>query len=168
MKLGRGELDMAKRSKRAKTIDDLTTLTGTEYYQTEEGITFSLVDCSEDQMISMGELMKKFYRINLTQPPLAFVLQEDRSQAIFEKIYHVVMRGNFYMDIEKNQATEGPHRCRLWFRSFSPPKQAYWIASTQIMAFFFNEKEMKEAVIAAIKAKEFYMLPSNEDKPVIV
>jgi len=114
----------------------------------------------------MGDLLAKFYRINEDQQPLGFKLVEDDRQAIREKFWYAVMRGNFFIRIEQHQSTEGPHRCELWFKCFSPPKDAHWIASCQLMGFFFNEEEMKIATLQAISQREFFMLPSNRDKPI--
>jgi hypothetical protein len=59
--------------------------------------------------------------------------------------------------------SHGPHRCRLWFRSFTPPIQTYWVASVQLMAFYFNEEEIRNAIKLAVDQREFFMLPANRD-----
>lgn len=155
-----------KYKRREVTIHDLTTLVGTEYFQTGEGITFYTEDKEVDELITIGDLMEKFYKINRSQMPLAFVLMEDKSQSIIEKVWQIVMRGSFYIVSEQNKSTEGPHPTKLYFRSFSKPIINHWIASVQIMAFFFNEKQMREAIISAIKQKEFSYLPENEKRAI--
>lgn len=149
-----------------KTFADVQQLKGNEYYQTEDGIAFRTESTEVDAMVTLGDLLAKFYRFNEEQPPLAFRLKEDESQAIREKVYLVAMRGNFFIDIEKGSDTEGPHRCRLWFKTFSKDPVTkistnYWLASLQLMGFYFNEEQMKEALLTAIAAQEFFMLPEN-------
>lgn len=151
-----------------KTIADLRRLDGTEYYQNEEGITFRTESTHMDAMVTLGDLMAKFYRFNEEQSPLVFSLQEDKSQAVREKIYWVVMRGSFYCDIEKGRDIEGPHCCRLWYKTFYKDPTSglgtnYWLASLQLMGFYFNEEQMKVAFLAAVAAQEFFMLPENVD-----
>jgi hypothetical protein len=48
----------------------------------------------------------------------------------------------------------------LWFQTFGDKKN-YWLASMQTMAFFFNEDQMREAIMAGVDTKEFFMLPAN-------
>lgn len=157
-----------RRKRRAKTIDDLTRLEGTEFLQTEDGITFYLEDVAVDKQIYMGDLLTKFYNFNEEQQPLVFKLLEDERQAIREKMWHVVMRGNFFLDIEQGREIAGPHCCRLWFRCFLPRKEVHWLASVQLEAFYFNEEQMKAELLRAMAEREFYMLPANRDKPVIL
>ena len=157
----------ARGPRKQKTIYDLTKLEGTEYYQLDDGVTFRLEDTGVDAMIYMGDLLGKFYRINEGQNPLVMRLIDEPSQLIRgEKIYQLVMRGNFYMDVEQGSELGGPHRCRLWFRSFTT-KQNHWIATLQVMAFYFNLDEMKAYICHSIDQHEFYMLPENRDKPII-
>lgn len=156
-----------RRPNRKKTFEEVTRLEGTEYYQTPEGVTFRTEDIGYDRMISMGELLEKYYRINEEQPPLVVALRDEPSQLIRgEKIYQVVMRGNFYIIIESNQSTSGPHRCMLWFKSFTDHKQ-HWLASCQMMAFFFNEAEVRQQIMELTAKKEFFMLPQNADIPIL-
>jgi hypothetical protein len=159
---------MPRRPRKPKTFYDVTHLTGKEYYQLEDGVTFRLEDTAVDKMIYMGDLLGKFYRINKEQNPLVFHLIDEPSQLIRgEKIYQVIMRGNFYMVVEKGHELGGPHRCCLWFQAFST-KQNYWIASLQIMAFFFNADEVKTYICNAVNQQEFFMLPENRDKPIVL
>lgn len=153
--------------RRRKTYEEVSRLEGTEYYQTPDNITFRTEDVGYDRMISMGDLLEKFYRINEEQPPLVVVLVDEPSRLIRgDKIYQVVMRGNFYIIIEPNQSTSGPHRCMLWFKSFTDKKQ-HWLASCQMMAFFFNEAEVRQQIIELTAKKEFFMLPQNLDIPIL-
>lgn len=156
-----------RRPNRQKTIEDLTRLEGNEYYQTPDGITLRLEDIGYNHMITMSQLLAKFYRINEGQRPLVIHLTEEPGSIIQgDKIYQIVMRGNFYLRIEPNKERFGPHRCQLWFKSFTDKKQ-HWLASCQLMAFFFNEKEIDQAIRTAVDQKEFFMLPQNADIPIL-
>lgn len=155
-----------RRPRKLKTIDDLTRLEGTEYYQLPDGVTFYTADIAVDAQITLGDLLAKFYRINRGQKPLAVRLQEDTSRSITEKIYLIVWRGNFHMEVDKGRETIGPHCCKLWFRSFST-KQPHWIATLQVMAFYFNEEEIVADIKKAMNDKTFFMLPQNHDRPIM-
>lgn len=152
----------APRPRKQKTFDEVATLQPNEYYATPDGIYFSLESTMEP--IAMGELLTRFYNRNEGQNPLVQMLQPDvHSPVANMKIWQVVMRGSFYLDIESNQETHGPHRCRLWFRTFTPPIKTIWLASVQLMAFYYNEEEIRNAIKQAVDQREFFMLPSNRD-----
>lgn len=156
-----------RRPRRKKTLADVVALQGTEYWQDERGITLSLVDTMQDQMIYLGDLLGKFYRINEGQNPLVFTLMDDKAQAIPEKVWYAVMRGNFYIEIIINtRSTPGPHQTKLWFKSFTT-KETFWIASLQLEAFYYNETEMQEALIKAIEAREFFMTEKEREKAIV-
>jgi hypothetical protein len=157
-----------KRPRRPKTLADVTKLEGTEYYQDPEGFTFRVEDSAYDQMKTMGELLAKCYKINEGQRPLVMRLIDEPSNLIRgEKIWQVILRGNYYCIIESNQSTGGPHPCKLWFQTFGDKKN-YWLASMQIMAFFFNEEHIRQAIMDGIDKREFFMLPANEEVPIVV
>lgn len=159
----RGRRNYAPRKRKQKTFEQICELSGTEFdLNIDTGVVLSLED-KELKHATFTELLAKFYRLNYRQSPLAFVLIEDMGQAIREKIWQIVMRGNFYMDIEKGPDSSGPHRVRLWFRTFRKPNVNYWLASYQAMGFFFNEVEMKQQVKQATDKKEFFMLPQNAE-----
>lgn len=150
------------RPRKQKTFEEVSAFEGTEYHATSDGVYFSLEPAMEP--IAMGELLTRFYNRNEGQNPLVQMLVSDiYSPVANTKIWQIVMRGSFYLDIESNQATAGPHRCRLWFRTFTPPIKTHWIASTQLMAFYFNEEEIRNAIKTAVDQREFFMLPSNRD-----
>lgn len=136
------------------TIEKLTTLTDSEYFQNNEGVTFSVEDKAMENLITIKDLIAKFYRIQKGLNPIAFKLITENRESIPEKVWIIVMYGNFHLDIYSNKSHSGPHPLRLWFKSFTT-KDAHWIASCQIEAFFFNEKEMREAVRQAIIQKSF-------------
>lgn len=156
------------RPRRIKTIADLERLEGKEFYQTADGIAFRTEDISVDAMIRMDELLERFYRFNADQPPLVFRLIDDPAPVVRgAKLWQGIYRGNFYMDIDQGVDSHGPHCCRLWFKCFSLLKASHWIATLQVMAFFFNEEEIKAYVSDAIYNQKFFMLPENRNKPII-
>lgn len=155
-----------RRPRKIKTFADVQKLTGTEYHQLPDGVTFYTEDIGVDAQITMGDLLKKFYRINDEQQPLTMLLKEDVSRSIPEKNWLIVWRGNFHMEIDKGRNTIGPHCCKLWFRSFTT-KTPIWIATLQVMAFYFNETEIKTCIQEAVTSKQFFMLPENEHMPII-
>jgi len=133
---------------------------------TDSGIAFRTEDESYDRMITMGELLAKFYRLNRQQKPLVAILVDEPSKLIHgEKIWQMVMRGNFYIVIEQNQSISGPHPAKLWFQTFVTKKNI-WLASMQVMAFYFNQDQMVAAIRQATDSREFYMLPSNYEVPI--
>lgn len=161
---------ITKRSpNRQKTFQEVSQLEGTEYYlDTDSGVAFRTEDESYNRMITMGELLAKFYRINRQQKPLVAVLVDEPSNLIHgEKIWQMVMRGNFYVVIEQNQSISGPHPAKLWFQTFVT-KKSIWLASMQVMAFYFNEEQMVAAIRQAVDSREFYMLPANYEVPINV
>jgi hypothetical protein len=167
-KIRRTRRAFSNRKRRPKTFADVTNLVGNEYYQDPEGVTFRVEDTAYDHMITMGELLAKFYRLNEGQRPLVMRLIDEPSRLIRgEKIWQVIMRGNFYLLIESNQSHGGPHPTKLWFQTFGDKKN-YWLASMQTMAFFFNEDQMREAIMVGVDSKEFFMLPANRDIAVSV
>lgn len=155
-----------RQPRRPKTFADVSTLEGNEYLQIDNGVTFRVEDTAYDQMITMGDLLARFYRINEGQRPLVMMLIDEPSKLIRgEKIWQIIMRGNFYILIESNKETHGPHPARLWFQSFGDRKN-YWLASMQVMAFFFNEEEVRQGIMTGVDTKEFFMLPQNADVPI--
>lgn len=151
-----------------KTFADVSTLTGTEYYQTDEGVTLRLEDRNYDRMTTMQEVLDKFYLLNGDQQPLVFRLVDEPSGLVRgDKVYHIMFRGSFVVQIEQGHDKSGPHRCRLYFRSFTENK-AHWIATLQLMAFFFNEAQVKETLLTEIANKTFYMLPANRERPITI
>jgi hypothetical protein len=155
-----------KHERKQKTFGEVAAMTGTDFYQCSNGITFYLEDIAMDSMIYLGELLAKFYRINEDQPPLVLTLLDDPRQAIPEKVWYAVMRGNFYIEVIEGRSKSGPHQTKLWFKSFTD-KKTHWIATLQTMAFFFNENEIREGLLKSIAAREFFMLPANRDKAIV-
>jgi hypothetical protein len=152
-----------RKPRRPKTFADVSELKGNEYLQIDGGVTFRVEDTAYDQMITMGDLLARFYRINEGQRPLVMNIIDEPSNLIRgEKIWQIIMRGNFYIIIESNKESHGPHPTKLWFQSFGDKKN-YWLASMQTIAFFFNEEEVRQAIMTGVDQKEFFMLPQNND-----
>jgi hypothetical protein len=155
-----------RRPNRQKTFWEISQLQGTEYYLNDEGIVFYLMDEVEDRMVSIGDLLTKFYTLNEEQQPLVFRLIDDKDAPLRgEKLWQIVFRGSFIVEIESGHEKQGPHRCRLYFKSFSQNK-AHWIATLQLMAFFYNEEQMKNALLESVSKQEFFMLPQNKERPI--
>jgi hypothetical protein len=114
--------------------------------------------------VFMGELLDKFYNRNDEQPPLVFRLTEEPNPVVANsKFWQCVMRGSFVIEIEQGRELGGPHSAKLHFRNFTPPVKATWLASCQLMAFYFNENQMREELMRAVHTREFFMLPKNRD-----
>lgn len=157
---------MQRRKRRIKTYAEVATLQHGEFYLSEStGVYLYFEDTMVGQQIFLEDLLDKFYRINYEQPPLVVQLM-DGHEAIPEKVWYLVMRGNFYVEVIKGRNHEGPHQVKLWFKSFTT-KQAFWIATLQLMAFYFNEKEIKDGILRAIFENEFFMLPSNRKRAIV-
>ena len=118
-----------------------------------------------EQQIFLEDLLNKYYKINWDQPPLVLQLM-DNVTSLPEKVWYVVMRGNFYIEVIKGRNHEGPHQVKLWFKSFTTHK-AFWIATLQLMAFYYNENEIKEGILRATAEGEFFMLPSNRRRSIV-
>lgn len=115
---------------------------------------------------TLGELLEKFYQANRGLKPIAWQMVEDIGSAIKTKDWYAVMyRGWHIRVVAGSNKTEGPHACQLWFKTpgISSPRKNIWIATLQLMGFFFNENEMKSNLLEAIKNKEFYMSDQDRD-----
>lgn len=151
-----------RKPRRKKTIEELQP--DNVYKIQEDGIAFA-IESTEERLppILFKDLLLKFYKINKGLKPITVQKGNSMQGPFVEPIWWLIMYGNFYLDVLKNETDmDGPHRCRLWFRTFDPPMQNHWLASAQLMAFFFNEKEIRNAAQELVKNKEFYMLPANE------
>lgn len=114
---------------------------------------------------TLGELLNKFYAANEDLAPIAWDLISDGAASIAVKDWYAVMYRGWHVRIVKGSETEGPHQTQLWFKTpgiTSEPKPI-WIASLQLMGFYFNSDQMKEALLLAITNKEFYISDSDRD-----
>jgi hypothetical protein len=155
-----------KRKRKVKTFEEILELHGTEFYLTENGIVFYLENVGIGEQIYLGELLAKFYRLNEDQAPLVFRFLNDPRQAIPEKVWYAVMRGNFYIEVIEGRDKAGPHQTKLWFKSFTDRK-SHWIATLQLMAFYYNEDEVRETLLKAIANREFFMSDQTRDKAIV-
>jgi hypothetical protein len=151
---------------------------------TAKDIEFEIVDVMEDHRITIIELVEKFYRIHLEQPtaywgkkrqihetvqPHCFILREDEDYGtgLIEKFWVVLFRGGFAVEIRRHdKETDGPHVAKLWFQSFTDSSR-HWIATLQIVAFFYNEEQMKAALMTAIEEREWYVAPAEAKRSVL-
>jgi hypothetical protein len=156
-----------RRPKRQKTYAEVCELQSNEFWLSEDtGIVLYFEDTMVGQQIYLGELLAKFYRINEDQPPLVFQFMENTNAPFPEKTWYAIMRGNFFIEIIEGHRKEGPHQTKLWFQTFTDRK-SHWIASLQLVVFYFNETQVREALLKAIAEKEFYMTPENRDRAII-
>lgn len=153
---------------RVKTLAEVLELKEGEFTVDEQtGIALSLEHKAMDEMVYMGDLLNKFYNRNEDQMPLVMILIDEPNPVVAgSKMYQVVMRASFFLKIEAGRDRSGPHRTVLYFRNFSKPIVTTEIAAVQLMAFFFNETEMRDALIKAVTDREFFMLPVNRDIPI--
>lgn len=153
-------------------------LKGKEYEHVDHpyviGTIMELHETRADQMVTLAELVEKFYTIHLASSvhderlnPISFRLMDDRSSAYAEKMWVAVFYGGFHVTIFRHQRTEGPHTAQLWFRSHTPPHDQWWVATLQVMAFFFNEDQVKQELMECIQRKEWYV-STNEGKKAII
>lgn len=155
-----------RRKRRQKSFAEVAYLQGTEFYLSDSGVYLYWEDSMADRQIFLEDLLNKYYKINWEQPPLVIQLMDDSHGGLPEKVWYCIMRGNFYVEVIKGRNIDGPHQVKLWFKSFTT-KQTFWIATLQLMAFFFNETEVKDGILRATAEGEFFMLPNNRKKAII-
>jgi hypothetical protein len=154
-----------RRPKRQKTYEEVCRLEPNDLLFNEE--TGIVIRMEPDRLWPLGELLQKFYSINEGLKPIAFKLVEDDAQSIKEKIWYAVMYAGWHIRIEQGSETGGPHQCQLWYKSMSMRKN-FWVATVQLMAFYFNEDEMCVALLLAIDNKEFFMTDEDRDKCITI
>lgn len=121
----------------------------------------------EYNMRTYKQMLEGFYRANCdVEKPIAFQLTEDGASSITVKDWYAVMYRGWHIRIVKGRETPGPHQCQLWYKS-GTAKKNYWVASLQLMGFYYNEDEMRDNLMAAIKEQEFYMTPKEEKQEII-
>lgn len=166
-----------KRKSKVVTYENATSLKPNQYASSDEheGIAFELYEAIEDQQITIKELVEKFYRIILPEKgikrsevvkPVLFKLMEDAYSSLPEKYWFCIFRGNFFINIYAHDGKHGPHTAQLWFKSFTT-KKAFWIATLQIVAFFFNEEQMLTELLKCIEQKEWFYPESDANRSII-
>lgn len=155
-----------RRPKRIKTLEEILELKEDEIWvDPETGIVLILED-NTLRYFSCGELLIKFYERNKDLFPIIFQLVSDLGQAWAEKDWYAIMYGGWHIRIIKGPSTEGPHQTQLWFKSQSMGPQ--WIASLQLMAFFYNEIEVKTNLLKSIEDREFFMSDEDKEKSITI
>lgn len=144
-----------RRPNRQKTFAEVSKLEPEDTYLDEETGFYLYLDNSPT-LKTYEQMLAGFYRANEELDPIAFVLTEDGSSAFNVKDWYAVMYRGWHIRIVKGDQTPGPHQCQLWYKS-GTEKKNHWIATLQLMAFFFNEEEVKAALLKAIAEKEFYL-----------
>ena len=154
-----------KFERRKKTFEEVCQLKPEDiHFDVDTGIVLYM---EPTRLWPLGELIQKFYQINDGLNPIVFKLVSDESESIPEKDWYAVMYGGWHIRIVRGRATDGPHSCQLWYKSMSMKKN-FWIATLQLMAFYFNEEEMLTALLTAIANKEFYMTDTDRDKLITI
>lgn len=133
------------------------------YFNPDTGIQLIMEDNAP--ALAFGELLMKFYRANEGLNPIMFQLIEEPNAAIAQKDWYAIFYRAWHIRIVQGSSIAGPHQTQLWFKSESLKKN-FWVATLQLMAFFFNEGEMRAALLAAIEAREFYM--SDKDRDIVI
>lgn len=154
-----------QKPRRKKTLQEVLELKNNEIWVDEQtGIYLYL---EENLRLWTGsELIAKFYEINKDLNPISFVQVIDYGHAWAEKDWYAIMYAGWHIRICKGSSTEGPHQTQLWFKSQT--MGPHWIASLQLMGFYYNEGEMKVNLLLAIKNKEFYMSDEDRDKTLTI
>lgn len=155
----------ARKPKRRKTLQEVLELKPNEIWVDENtGIVLYLE--SPLRLWTGSELIAKFYLINEELNPISFIMVQDVGQAWGEKDWYAIMYGGWHIRICKGSETGGPHQTQLWFKSSS--MGPHWIASLQLMGFYFNEEEMKASLLSAIANKEFFMSDEDRDRTLTI
>ena len=114
---------------------------------------------------TLGELINKFYQANEGLDPIAWEQVEDQGSTLKIKDWYAVMYRGWHIRIVKGYATEGPHQTQLWFKTpgmTCPPKNI-WVATLQLMGFYYNSDELKANLLQAIANREFFMSDDDRD-----
>lgn len=114
----------------------------------------------ENEMRTYEQMLAGFYRANADLNPIAFEKVDDVGSAIATKDWYAVMYRGWHIRIISGKETPGPHSVQLWYKS-GTEKKSFWVATLQLMAFFHNEEEVKEALLQTIRDQEFYISPKE-------
>lgn len=155
---------MPKRKKfqrRVKTYAEIIQPEKGEIYFNEETGIYLFTEPSMPLM-TYEQLLAKFYVANHELRPISFKLVNDGYGDFEQKDWYAIMYRSWHARIMEGEEKPGPHSCQLWFKS-SQMKKAFWIATVQLMFFFYNEEEAIESLLTAIREKEFYLSPKEKD-----
>ena len=165
------------RPRRQKTYEEIMAPKPNDLHTTDQfGIVIELYDTIENKVMTIGELVAKFYRVHLKQEahedrlnPVAFKLVEDpRSTVTDTKYWVAAMYAGFHVNIYRGPDTGGPHSAQLWYRSvYDHKRYPEWIATLQIMGFYFNEEEILNDLMRAIEEREFYISPTDKERGIL-
>jgi hypothetical protein len=136
---------------------------GEIYLDEETGI--QLLMSNPAPAYAMGELLMRFYQANEGLRPITFQMLEEGGESLPQKDWYAIMYRSWHIRIVLGSETGGPHQTQLWFKSQSMRK-AFWVATLQLMAFYYNKNEVLEALLTAIENKEFFI--SDTDRDIII
>jgi hypothetical protein len=163
-KIRRGRRRLSpSRPRKPKTLEQVCAPAPNEFhFDFNTGIYLTLEPV---RLWTLGELLNKFYDANHELNPIAWEQVEDHASSITEKDWYAIMYRGWHIRIIKGYATEGPHQTQLWFKTpgMTCPPRSIWIATLQLMGFFFNSDEIKANLLAAIANREFFMSDSDRD-----
>lgn len=128
------------------------------WFDKESGLYLEL----EYKMVTYKKMLEGFYRANGdVEKPITFTQVEDLGSAIHSKDWYAVMYRGWHIRIFQGPSLPGPHSAQLWYKS-GTEKKNHWIATVQLMGFYYNEEEMLAALMQAIKDKEFFLSKREE------
>lgn len=162
-KINKRRLRLKPRPRKPKTLEQICAPAPNEFhfdYQT--GIFLTLEPA---RLWTIGELLNKFYEANHDLQPIAWSLVDDQASSVKVADWYAVMYRGWHIRVIRGSETEGPHQTQLWFKTpgmTCAPKNI-WIASLQLMGYYFNSDQMKEALLAAIAGREFYLSDQDRD-----
>ncbi len=176
-----------KRRPRVIRLQDVLRLNENELHMDESvGTVIETYSPRMDERITLGDLLDKFYHLHIIEEsdywkarreeivpgrmvtPAAFKLIKNQNSALSEEKYWIaIFYGGFHVCINAHgKKSFGPHQAQLWFRSHTT-NQFHWIATLQLCVAFYSEKSMKEALMTACEAKEWF-ISTHDRKAVII
>lgn len=159
----RSRVGVVRRKRKPKTLEQVLELEENELHVNPDTGIVLYMENTQQRLWTWSELLHRFYEMNHDLMPIAFALVADGAQSWAEKDWYAILYGRWHIRIVKGSETEGPHQCQLWLKSESM-NQAFWIASLQLMGFFYNEEEMKTNLMEEIKQKNFFMTDEERDR----
>lgn len=125
------------------------------------------------QMISLGNLLKRFYgtfdKDIESYRPLAFVrnpTQRNGEPAYVNDVIVVPYRRNFRIVIEK-EGIFGPHATYLYYSSEQLAGEVAWVATLQITGMYYDDQVILDELTCAIRLRQLYHSEKSAEQIVI-
>ena len=154
-----------KFERKKKTFEQVCKWNENDLYVNEDTGIYLYMETAPEHLFALGDLFYKFYLRNEGLQPITFQLVKDNSQAIEQQDWYAVMYGGWHIRILEGRSRSGPHQTQLWYKSHSMKKN-FWVATLQLEAFFYNENEMREALLKAIAERQFFI--TDQDRDVLI